>query len=74
MVGHAEFYSSLIIDLLEQKIDINISKAEFTLHENDNKYIDDFFIDEPQKLKILKALTDDPQNDSLKTELVNIYH
>lgn len=74
MVGHAEFYYISIIDLLEHKIDIDISKVEFMLHEDDNKYIDEFFKDEPQKLKLLRALTDDPLNDSLKRELVNIYH
>ena len=74
MVGHAEFYSFGIIDVLEHKIDIDISKVEFMLHEDYNKYIDEFFKDEPQKLKLLRALTDDPLNDSLKRELVNIYH
>ena len=75
MVGHAEFYSFSICDVLEHKIDIDISKVEFMLHEYyENEYVDEFFKDEPDKLKLLRALNDDPQNDSLKRELVNLYN
>jgi len=68
-----EIYDFNVKDFSEFKFNIDVSKFGFTLNKNHLNYFDKLFKDEPEKLKLLKALISEPENNELKRDLINLY-